>query len=239
MCTAPSAGVGDLGAGEDGVQLAGQVEVVEVPGRTGEQRGVLGAQHPSPEDRARHARQPIPGRRVGRARRDRTRSPTRRQRPNGAAATAATASAGPSSVDLGDVLAAVDVEHALADRAADRDDRRRPCAAGSASRPSGVEHDADLGLAGEHPARRGGRIAGQGVLELGVSGARRPAGLGPADVLVVDEELDACWRAVSIGSRCIGFHAGGPLRTRSTSSVHGRSVSADADLLAVAGEERG
>ena len=49
-------GVGDLGAGEHGVQLAGQVEVVEVPRRTGEQRGVLGAQHPGPQDRARRIR---------------------------------------------------------------------------------------------------------------------------------------------------------------------------------------
>ena len=73
-------GVGDLGAGEDGVQLARQVEVVQVARRAGEQFGILRAQHPSPQDRTSHRRN----------------LPTA-QSPNGVAATEATASGGPSS----------------------------------------------------------------------------------------------------------------------------------------------
>ena len=68
--------------------LPGQVEVVEVPGRTGEQRGVLGAQHPCPEDRASHrgnlpvaaSARPAGDRRAVRSRTSAPR-PRRRRRP--------------------------------------------------------------------------------------------------------------------------------------------------------------
>ena len=74
-------GVGDLGAGEDGVQLSWEVEIVQVPRRPGEQFGVLRAQHPSPEDRASHRRNLL----------------LRVQSPRGVAASDVTASGGPSS----------------------------------------------------------------------------------------------------------------------------------------------
>ena len=138
--------------------------------------------------------------------------------------------------DLGDVLAAVGEQHALADRSGHgdavrpraHDDRRRPPARAPArrggprarNRPARpIESASASSSAGSSDRTENGRLA-----------RRRSSWWTKNSTLLTVR---------STASTRIGLHRGGPRLTRSTMSANGRAASVLADVLAVVGEERG